>query len=79
MLALLAQAPSLTCTSKELTRVATGGRFELALPRGQLGLIDCNERNMVSAQKTLRLDSGKAEHFRDLVECQSLLAVGLSS
>jgi len=30
---------------------------------------------MVSAQKILRLDTGQAQHFRNLVKGQSLLAV----
>ena len=41
----------------------------------QIRFSDRGQRNLVLPQKILGLDSGQTQHFRNLVESQSLIAV----
>ena len=53
----------------------TRRRFEQGCLAVQIGFVDHSQGDMVAAQKIFRLDSGKTQHLRNLVERRSLFAV----
>jgi len=55
----------------------TRSRFEYCRLAIQLRFVNLGKRDMTSSQQVLHLDSGKAQHLRNLVKGKSLVAIAL--